>query len=594
MSATEVTGTEEALFGVTESIGGRYWTLRQADERQAGALRQQFGLPDIVARILAARGFTTETANDFLNPTLRRQMPDPARFRDMDKAVQRVAAAIQANENVAVFGDYDVDGATSSALIARYFSALGLKPLLYIPDRKLEGYGPNIPAFEKLKGQGANLVITVDCGVTAFAPLQAAHDMGVEVIVLDHHVAEPALPIAVAVVNPNRLDEEPGYGQLAACGVTYLFLVGLNRALREAGYFANRAEPDLLKLLDLVALGTVADVVPLTGLNRVFVAQGLKVLAQRQNIGMTALADVAGLREKPEAWHFGFFLGPRVNAGGRVGQADLGVRLLTSDDKSEAAAMADQLNHYNEERRAIETLILEDAMQKAEAQADAPFILVACENWHIGVIGIVAGRLKERFNKPCFVVAFENGVGKGSGRSVKGFDIGAATIAARQAGLLLNGGGHVMAAGLTVTQDKIEELRTFFTARALSQLGPTPRSEMTCDAVLSLSGATPELIGNLERLAPFGNGNYEPRIVFANVRVGFADIVGTDHVRCSFTSREGATLKAIAFRAAETPMGQALLHHEGRFFHVAGTLRLDSWQGRTSPKLTIDDIALAQ
>jgi len=581
------------LFGVTNSLSGKQWVLKEGPERTTLAITQQHNVPDMVARILSARGFNETSVSDFLAPSLRNQLPDPSRFKDMDKAAARVTAALKANEKIAIFGDYDVDGATSSALLAVYLRALGAEPIIYIPDRKKEGYGPNLPALEKLHQQGAKIVICVDCGITAFAPLEGASKLGLDVIVLDHHVAEPALPMAHALVNPNRLDEEPGFGQLAACGVTFLFLVALNRTLRGINFFVSRPEPNLLDLLDIVALGTVADVVPLTGLNRALVAQGLKVLAARTNIGLTALGEVAGLKEMPEAWHLGFLFGPRINAGGRVGQADLGVRLLTATSQAEAARLATQLDEFNNERKAVESLMIEQALLKAEAQANAPFIIVTAKDWHIGVIGIVAGRLKERFNKPTFVIAFEGGVGKGSGRSVKGFDLGAATIAARQMGLLMNGGGHAMAAGLTLAEEKLEAFHTFMLERATQSLGEAHIPEHNVDAVLSLAAATPDLIGSLAQLAPYGQGNPEPRLAFSHLRVAYADIVGENHVRATLTSREGTRLKAIAFRQADTPLGQALLGSREQIIHVTGSVRLNTWQGKSEVQLQLDDVALA-
>ncbi|KGM31605.1 single-stranded-DNA-specific exonuclease RecJ, partial [Inquilinus limosus] len=423
--------TGPALFGVERSAKGARWIGRAADDRLALALSQRHALPEIVARVLAARGVGLDDAPAFLNPTLRALLPDPSVLRDMDRAAARIARAVTAGEGIAVFGDYDVDGATSTALLVRYLRALGIEPQIHIPDRIAEGYGPNAQALEKLRAGGAGLVVTVDCGTTAFDALEGA--AGLDVVVIDHHTAEPRLPKVAAVVNPNRLDQDPGLGQLAACGVTFLALVALNRALRQAGVFANRTEPDLLALLDLVALGTICDVVPLTGLNRALVGQGLKVMAQRRNTGLAALADVARVTETVDAYHAGYILGPRINAGGRIGRADLGARLLATEDRAEAARIAALLDEHNVDRKTVEAEVMAAAIAQVEAAEAGPVILVAGEGWHPGVVGIVAGRLRERYGRPSCVVGFEGGIGKASGRSVPGVDLGAAVIAARQA-----------------------------------------------------------------------------------------------------------------------------------------------------------------
>ena len=451
---------QPAFLGVTRSVTGRRWRARAEDNRLVQALSQRLGVPELIARVLAGRGVDLEHGDTFLQPTLRDLLPDPSAFRDMDRAASRIVTALQSHESVAVFGDYDVDGATSAALLGLFFRSVGAEIRVYVPDRLREGYGPNAPALLRLAAEGVKLVITVDCGTLAYAPLAAAAAAGLEVIVVDHHLAEPALPTAVAVINPNRLDEDGGHRQLAAVGVAYLLVVAVNRALRDAGWYATRPAPNLLQWLDLVALGTVCDVVPLTGINRALVGQGLKVMAQRGNIGLAALADVAGLSEPPGCYHLGFLMGPRVNAGGRVGQADLGARLLTTEDPAEATALARELDRLNAERRGIELGVQAEAEAQAAAQSDAtdgagPLVVAAGRGWHQGVIGIVAGRLKERYRRPALVVALDGGIGKGSGRSVAGVDLGSAVTAAHQAGLLINGGGHAMAAGLTVAEDQI-------------------------------------------------------------------------------------------------------------------------------------------
>src|SRR6478735_3972462 len=467
-----------AFLGVERSLTGRRWATRLGDERLALAIAQRHGLPDAISRLLAARDVDLDSVADFLEPTLRKFLPDPSHLKDMDEAVARLVRAVQTGERIVVFGDYDVDGATSSALLARFFRAVGGNVAVYIPDRRKEGYGPNTPALLSIKEQGAAVVITVDCGITAFEPLAEAKRAGLDLIVIDHHMAEIALPEAVAVVDPNRIDDASPHKHLAAVGVAFLLVVGVNRALREAGWYGtSRPEPDLRQWLDLVALGTVCDVVPLTGVNRALVRHGLKVMAERRNAGLAALADVARLKEPPGAYHLGFLLGPRVNAGGRVGQADLGARLLASDDVHEVGALALRLDEFNSERRAIERAVLDQAIARIEGlygpdRKGLPAALVVeSEGWHVGVIGIVASRLVERYGRPAFVIGMDGELGKGSGRSVRGVDLGAAVIAARQSGLLVNGGGHAMAAGLTVAKGTLPDLAKFLDDRIAPQLG---------------------------------------------------------------------------------------------------------------------------
>ncbi|HWK45666.1 MAG TPA: single-stranded-DNA-specific exonuclease RecJ [Stellaceae bacterium] len=607
-----------AFLGVERSVTGKRWRERQGDARIGLAIAQRLGLPEVVGRVLAGRGIEPDAVERHLAPTLRDFLPDPSSLADMDVAAERLARAIQTGETIGVFGDYDVDGATSSALLLRFLAAVGAPTLLHIPDRRLEGYGPNLPALLALRQAGAGVVVTVDCGTTAHVPLAEAVAAGLDIIVVDHHAAEPSLPPVLAVVNPNRLDEDGSLGTLAAVGVTFLLVVAVNRALRRAGwYMADGVQgarqgtgqgtgPDLLQWLDLVALGTVCDVVPLTGLNRALVAQGIKVMAARRNPGLAALADAAAVSERLDAYHLGYVLGPRVNAGGRVGRADLGSRLLATTDPLEAAALAATLEAFNADRRSIEAEVLAQAIEAVEqamaARGGTPpsMIFAAGEGWHPGVIGIVAGRLKERFNRPACVVAIENGIGKGSGRSVPGIDLGAAIIAARQAGLALAGGGHRMAAGFSVAIDQMTALESFLTGRfdaeALgdgqqpADLGLVP--ELGVDGALSPAAATPELVETLAGLGPFGAGNAEPRFVLPQMRILKADVVGQNHVRCILASPAGGDrVKAIAFRALDSELGVALLRAGGLPMHIAGHLRTDTWQGRTAVQLVIDDAA---
>jgi single-stranded-DNA-specific exonuclease len=590
-----------AFLGIERSLTGRRWAARLADERTALAIGQRHGLPDAICRLLAARDVALEAVPDFLDPTLRKFLPDPSHLKDMDAAVARLVHAVRQGERIVVFGDYDVDGATSSALLLRFFRAVGGDIGVYIPDRRKEGYGPNATALVKIKEEGVSVVVTVDCGVTAFEPLAEARRVGLDLIVIDHHMAEIALPEAIAVVDPNRLDDESPHKQLAAVGVAFLLAVGVNRALREAGWYGtSRPEPDLRQWLDLVALGTVCDVVPLVGVNRALVRQGLQVMAQRRNAGLAALADVARLKEPPGAYHLGFLLGPRVNAGGRVGQADLGARLLSSDDPHEVGVLALRLDEFNAERRAIEREVLDQAIARIEGlygpdrKGLPSVLLVESEGWHVGVIGIVASRLVERYGRPAFVIGMDGELGKGSGRSVRGVDLGAAVIAARQAGLLLNGGGHAMAAGLTVARPALPDLAHFLDTRIAPQLGAAPAvRELGIDAALAPAAATQELVDMIERAGPFGAGNALPRFALTGVRVSYAQPVGEGHVRCTLVGAERGRIEAIAFRANQTALGPALLDSARPMLHVAGALRIDRFGGRESVRLQIDDAAPA-
>jgi single-stranded-DNA-specific exonuclease len=599
--SSEVRAQRAAFLNVEKSLTGRRWAARLGDERLALAMAQRHGLPDAICRLLAARDVALDDVPDFLEPTLRKFLPDPSHLKGMDAAIDRLVRAVRAGEKVVVFGDYDVDGATSSALLLRFFRSVGADIGVYIPDRRKEGYGPNAPALLRLRAEGTAVVVTVDCGVTAYEPLEAAAKAGLDTIVIDHHQAEISLPQAVAVVDPNRLDDDSPHKQLAAVGVAFLLAVGVNRALRAAGWYSeSRPEPDLRAWLDLVALGTVCDVVPLTGVNRALVRQGLLVMQQRRNAGLAALADVAKLREAPGAYHLGFLLGPRVNAGGRVGQADLGARLLSSDDPQEVGALALRLDDFNAERRAIEREVLEQAVARIEGlygpdrKGLPSAIVVESESWHIGVIGIVASRLVERYGRPAFVIGMDGELGKGSGRSVRGVDLGAAVLAARQAGLLVNGGGHAMAAGLTVARSALGDLARFLDERIAPQLGAAPPvRELGIDAALAPAAATQDLVAMVERAGPFGAGNALPRFALPGVRVSFAKTVGEGHVRCTLVGPERGRVEAIAFRAGQSALGPALLDSARPILHVAGALRIERYNGRESVRLQVDDAATA-
>lgn len=583
------------FLGVEQSLTGRKWRARPCDERLALALAQRLGAPELVGRVLAGRRVAIDDCEAFLSPRLRDCLPDPSLLLDMTPAVERLARAVVNGEQIAIFGDYDVDGATSSALLWRFFAAAGVSTRIYIPDRIVEGYGPNEAALLRLRAEGVSVVVTVDCGTTAFEPLAAAAAAGLDVIVIDHHVAEPQLPRALAVINPNRLDETTPLRDLAAVGVVFLLVVALNRALRSAGWFGDtRPEPDLLQWLDLVALGTVCDVVPLTGLNRALVIQGLRVMTKRENAGLAALAGVSGLERRPDAFALGYILGPRVNAGGRLGQSDLGARLLSTSDPVEAAAIAEQLERHNADRRAVEAAVLEEALAQVDESRLGPVIFAVGQNWHPGVIGIVSARLTERFGRPSCVVSIAGGVGKASGRSVPGVALGPAVIAARQAGLLLAGGGHDMAAGFTVREDRLPALGAFLAERlARNDTAGSATRTLDLDGALSAAAATPDLARLLHRIGPYGSGNAEPRFAVPAARVLRADTVGEGHVRLLLSSSGGGRLKAIAFRSADQSLGSGLLQHGGMPVHVAGYLRLDDWRGVDGVQLVVTDAAIA-
>ena len=553
---------------------------------------------DIVRQLLLSRGVPAEDIERHRQPTLRNFLPDPSLFRDMDVAADRIAQAVLAGETITIYGDYDVDGATSSALLIRLLRDLGVEAGYYIPDRLLEGYGPSGEALVRLGQSGSSLIVTVDCGAMAHEALAMAHDAGIDVIVVDHHKCSAELPKTVALVNPNRLDEEDdaaAHGHLAAVGVAFLLGIALVRTLRQRGFFAGRKEPDLLALLDVVALGTVADVAALHGLNRAFVAQGLKVMARRDNIGMSALIDASRLKRSPACSDLGFALGPRINAGGRVGESTLGVRLLTTRDPEEARTIAAQLSALNDERRAIEAEVQEAAEQQIAAQHNRAVHLVAGEGWHPGVIGIVAGRIKEKTGKPAVVIALDGDTGKGSGRSISGVDLGAAIIRARGEGLLVAGGGHAMAAGLTVDADKVDQLADWLDHTLEGHVARASATrDMALDIAVAPGGLTSELVNSLEEAGPYGVGWPGPRVAVGPVRLVKCDIVGTDHVRLIAAGDDGKSFKGIAFRAAESDMGQALLHgSRGRRLWLAGRVKIDDWGNRPQAELHVEDAAWA-
>lgn len=585
----------EAFLGVTRSLRGQAWYRRAFLPRVAEALASATGQPLLAGELMASRGVTPDTAPGYLNPTLKADLPDPSTITDMARAAARLADTVERGGTVGVFGDYDVDGATSTALLVRYITAVGGTVVPYIPDRMREGYGPNLPGLMTLKERGADLVITVDCGTLSYEPLAGAKAAGLDVIVCDHHKAEMVLPEAVAVVNPNRLDDESGLTQLAAVGVTFMLLVALNAELRERGFFKSRKSPNLLSLLDIVALGTVCDVVPLTGLNRTFVRQGLKVMGERRNVGLRALADVARMDEAPSTYHLGFLLGPRINAGGRVGESDLGTRLLTTENEDEARSLAKRLDHFNEDRRAIEQEVQAEALAQLAQHADDPTLALAVgAGWHPGVIGIVASRLKEKYGVPSLVLAIDKGIAKGSARSIAGVDLGSAVIDAASAGLLINGGGHAMAAGLTVAEDLIPDLKAFLKDRLADSVAKARETQaLKVDGLIAAAGLTARLVDQIEAVGPYGVGNPNPRFVLEHVTIVSVDTVGQNHLRLRVKGRDGKTVKAMAFRATDEDWGQELLAGLGKTVHLVGRIKKDSWAGGNAAEFHVEDAAWA-
>ena len=594
---------EDSFLGITHSTSGARWIdapthLSVVDkDRLATALIAMFDdLPLPLARIMAGMGLTSENASTYIEPKIRDLMPNPSRFQDMDKAAIRLADAVIAKTPIGIFGDYDVDGAAAAALLISVMRELGVECDVHIPDRFTEGYGPNTAALLALKEKGAQLLVTVDCGITAHAPLAAVADTGIDVIVIDHHIAGPELPRAHSVVNPNRLDEDGQYGYLCAAGVVFVTLVGMLRCLRSNGYFTDdMTQPDLLGYIDIVALATVCDVVPLKGLNRAFVRQGLKIMAERRHAGLTKLADVAGMNSAPNVYALGFLLGPRINAAGRIGGSGLGVKLLACCDTDEAAGLALRLDEMNQQRKLIEEGIRIAAIERA-ADLNDPVLILHDRDWHEGVIGIVAGRVRDRFGKPALIIAMnDDGIGKGSGRSIPGFRLGSAIIAAQQAGILEGGGGHDMAAGFTVKAERVADLQVFLNDRLMIDLnGEIPQVIYKASGLLSVAGCKPDFADWLDRLGPFGSGNPEPRFVMPDCRIKSMKFVGQGgaHLFCRIDDGSG-TINAIAFQAGGTSLGRAVSDaRDGQYLHFLGRIRRDRFRGGNAMQFEIDDVAI--
>jgi len=593
--------TPPAFLGVVRSVTGRVWRDR-LDPRGAAralAIAQRHQVPEMLARIIAGRDIDIDAVDDFLDPTIRKLLPDPLTVTEMEAAAKRIADAAARGEKVAIFGDYDVDGATSAALLTWHLRHCGLDPLIHIPDRIFEGYGPNVEAVRGLANKGATLLVTVDCGTTSIEPLAEAKKLGMDVVVIDHHQCGDELPVVDALVNPNRPDDLSGLGHLAAVGLVFVTLVAVNRELRARDFWSDeRPEPNLLDALHHVALGTVADVASLTGLNRAFVAKGLIALRRRDHVGHTALMDVARLSGPPEAWHLGFMLGPRINAGGRIGRADLGVRLLLEGDISEAARIAAELDRLNTERRVIEQMA--EAQAEAEALASlglddkGAVIVTASEGWHPGVVGLVASRLKEKFSRPAFAIALEpGGIGTGSGRSIPGVDLGKVVRQAVHDGILLKGGGHAMAAGITLKKERLAEFRAYVeTALAATVADARHANELFIDGAVTARAVTTDFVATLNRAGPFGAGNPEPLIALPSHQLVFADEVGQAHLRLRFKSGDGSFVNGIAFRSVGQKLGNALIENRGQMLHVAGSLTVDRWQGSERVQMRVNDVAV--
>lgn len=577
-----------------KSVGENLWNLMSADEAEVSRIADGFGLPEYLSQIICNRKIRYDEVENFINPKLRNLMPEPFVLKDMEKAVNRVAEAIIKKQKIAIIGDYDVDGATSTSILKRYFGALGVIPAVHIPSRE-EGYGPSDLAFAEFKKENAELVITIDCGTTAFDVLNRASENGFDIIIIDHHEAENILPKVYAVVNPKRVDEDNPYKYLefmSAVGVGFMFLVALNRKLRNSGIFTTGGEPDLMQLLDLVALGTVCDVVPLLGLNRAYVKQGLKVMAQLNNVGLKNLMMISGVTSAPSSYHLGYVLGPRINACGRVGNADLENILLCTESESEAKSLAEKFNAYNMERKDIEDYVVLQAIEQLEKEPqEYPIAFVYGHDWHQGVIGIAAGKLRERYNVPAFVMSVENDEVKGSARSVDGIDLGALIMSAKEQGLITGGGGHMMAAGFSLTEEQIPEFKKFVGEYVISKLGKekiTPIINIDC--ALNLSAVNTDLCKNLEILEPYGAGNPEPKILIKNVILNYPQIIGNGHVKCNVSSPTGGKIKAICFNCADNQIGSAILNNKGEIFDIVGKIKSDNWMGRENVQIIIEDL----
>ncbi|MFZ9995315.1 MAG: single-stranded-DNA-specific exonuclease RecJ [Pelagibacteraceae bacterium] len=577
------------------SVVGKNWIQKEFDLDEIKFIKENFFLDEIVAKLLSIRKIKKEEINFFLNPSIKNSLPNPYSLNDMQKAIDRTISCIVSNEKVGIFGDYDVDGATSTAILGNYFRALNLPYEIYIPDRQKEGFGPNEKGFDYLIENGSKLIFTVDCGTLSYLPIEYANTKKIDVIVIDHHQSEINLPKAHSIVNPNRFDDRSELNYLCAAGVCFMFLVALNKRLRENNWFINKSinEPDLLNFLDLVSLGTICDVVPLVDLNRAFVNQGLKVVNQKKNLGLKTLIEISEIENNLTTYHLGYVLGPRINAGGRVGKSTHGAKLLLNNDSKDAFKISSELNNYNKERQLLEKELLKDIMDKDYGLTDEPVIVLYGENWHEGIIGIIAARIKEKYNKPTFIISTKSGLGKGSARSIYGFDIGTAVIAAVQNKILIRGGGHKMAAGFTLDTDKISEFKNFLIRKFKSiNINLESKKNIFYDTEISPSAINIDFYDKINVLSPFGSGNPEPKFVIKNVRPVNSKIVGEKHIKSIFEGSDSSTFKTITFNCVDNELGSYLLKKNIKNFNILGKLSLNEWRGQKNVEFIIDDISV--
>jgi len=577
------------------SVVGKNWIQKEFDLDEIKFIKENFFLDEIVAKLLSIRKIKKEEINFFLNPSIKNSLPNPYSLNDMQKAIDRTISCIVSNEKVGIFGDYDVDGATSTAILGNYFRALNLPYEIYIPDRQKEGFGPNEKGFDYLIENGSKLIFTVDCGTLSYLPIEHANTKKIDVIVIDHHQSEINLPKAHSIVNPNRFDDRSDLNYLCAAGVCFMFLVALNKRLRENNWFINKSinEPDLLNFLDLVSLGTICDVVPLVDLNRAFVNQGLKVVNQKKNLGLKTLIEISEIENNLTTYHLGYVLGPRINAGGRVGKSTHGAKLLLNNDSKDAFKISSELNNYNKERQLLEKELLKDIIDKDYGLTDEPVIVLYGENWHEGIIGIIAARIKEKYNKPTFIISTKSGLGKGSARSIYGFDIGTAVIAAVQNKILIRGGGHKMAAGFTLDTDKIIEFKNFLIRKFKSiNINLESKKNIFYDTEISPSAINIDFYDKINVLSPFGSGNPEPKFVIKNVRPINSKIVGEKHIKSVFEGSDSSTFKTITFNCVDNELGSYLLKKNIKNFNILGKLSLNEWRGQKNVEFIIDDISV--
>jgi single-stranded-DNA-specific exonuclease len=577
------------------SVVGKNWIQKEFDLDEIKFIKENFYLDEIVAKLLSIRKIKKEEINFFLNPSIKNSLPNPYSLNDMQKAIDRTISCIVSNEKVGIFGDYDVDGATSTAILGNYFRALNLPYEIYIPDRQKEGFGPNEKGFDYLIENGSKLIFTVDCGTLSYLPIEYANTKKIDVIVIDHHQSEINLPKAHSIVNPNRFDDRSELNYLCAAGVCFMFLVALNKKLRENNWFINKSinEPDLLNFLDLVSLGTICDVVPLVDLNRAFVNQGLKVVNQKKNLGLKTLIEISEIENNLTTYHLGYVLGPRINAGGRVGKSTHGAKLLLNNDSKDSFKISSELNNYNKERQLLEKELLKDIMDKDYGLTDEPVIVLYGENWHEGIIGIIAARIKEKYNKPTFIISTKSGLGKGSARSIYGFDIGTAVIAAVQNKILIRGGGHKMAAGFTLDTDKISEFKNFLIRKFKSiNINLESKKNIFYDTEISPSAINIDFYDKINVLSPFGSGNPEPKFIIKNVRPVNSKIVGEKHIKSVFEGSDSSTFKTITFNCVDNELGSYLLKKNIKNFNILGKLSLNEWRGQKNVEFIIDDISV--